>query len=109
MTSFSRKFSQAALRKTAVFSNPNGFWCKTNQVVRNPQILATEIFKTKNGLKPVIVEDVFKCKNVTYNFQNVETLNRTNVNSVKYGTETITSLGAKTCKILRNDCKELTS
>ena len=33
-----------------------------------------------------------------------------NVNSVKYGTETeVTSLGAKTWKILHNDYKELTS
>ena len=31
------------------------------------------------------------------------------VNSVKYGTETITSLGAKIWKILPNDYKELTS
>ena len=76
---------------------------------RNLQILATEIFKTKNGLNPVIMEDVFKFKNLTYNFRNAETFNRSNVNSVKYGTETITSLGAKIWKILPNDYKELTS
>ena len=76
---------------------------------RNLQILATEIFKTKNGLNPVIMEDVFKFKNLTYNFRNAETLNRSNVNSVKYGTETITSLGAKIWKILSNDYKELIS
>ena len=33
----------------------------------------------------------------------------TEVSSVKYGTETITSLGAKSWKILPNDYKELTS
>ena len=60
---------------------------------RNPQILATEIFETKNG----------------YNFQNAETLNRSNVSSVKRGTETITILGAKIWKILPNDYRELTS
>ena len=76
---------------------------------RNLQILATEIFKTKNGFNAVIMEDVFKFKNLTYNFQNAETLNRSNVNSVKYRTETITSLGAKIWKILPNDYKELTS
>ena len=42
---------------------------------RNLQILATEIFKTKNSLDPVIMEDVFKFKNITYNFRNAETLN----------------------------------
>ena len=36
-------------------------------------------------------------------------LNRSNVNSVKYGTETITSLGAKIRNILPNDYKELKS
>ena len=76
---------------------------------RNLQILATEIFKTKNGLNPVIMEDVFNFKNLAYNFRNAETLNRSNVSSVKYGTETTFSLGAKIWKILPNDYKELTS
>ena len=76
---------------------------------RNLQILATEVFKTKTALNPVIMEDLFKFKNLVYNFRNAETLNRSNANSVKYGTETITSLGAKIWKILPNDCKELTS
>ena len=49
------------------------------------------------------MEDIFKFKNLTYNFRNAETVNRSNVNSVKYGTETITSLGAKIWKILPND------
>ena len=73
------------------------------------QILATDIFKTKNGLNPVIMEDVFNFKNLAYNFRNVETLNRSKVSSVKYGTETITSLGVKIWKILPNHYKELTS
>ena len=60
---------------------------------RNPQILATEIFKTKHG----------------YNFQNAETLNRSNVSSVKRGTERVIILGAKIWKILPNDYRELTS
>ena len=34
-------------------------------------------------------------KNLAYNFRNAETLNRSNVSSVKCGTDTITSLGAK--------------
>ena len=55
------------------------------------------------------MEDVFNFKNLAYNFGNAETLNRSIVTSVKYGTETITSLGAKIRKILLNDYKELTS
>ena len=46
---------------------------------RNLQILATEIFKTKNGLNRVIMEDVFNFKNLAYNFRNAETLNKSNV------------------------------
>ena len=68
---------------------------------RNLQIFATEIFKTKNGLNPVIIEDIFKFKNLKYNFQNAGILNRNNVNIVKYGTEI--------WKILPDDYKELTS
>ena len=55
------------------------------------------------------MEDVFKFENLAYSFRNAGTLNRSNVNSVKYGTETITSLGAKIWKILLNDYKELRS
>ena len=76
---------------------------------RNLKILANEIFKIKNCLNPLIMEDVFKFKNLIYNFRNVENLNRSNVNFVKYGTEKITSLSAKIWKILPNNYKELTS
>ena len=55
------------------------------------------------------MEDVSKFKSLAYIYRNAETLNRSNVNSVKYGTETITSLGAKIWKILPNGYKELTS
>ena len=44
------------------------------------------------------MEDIFKFKNLTYTFRNAETVNRSNVDSVKYGTETITSLDAKIWK-----------
>ena len=64
---------------------------------------------TKNRLNPVIIEDVFKIKILTYNFGNTETPNRSNVNSVNYETETITSLVVKIWKILSNNYKELTS
>ena len=69
---------------------------------RNLQILATEIFKTKNGLTSVTMEDVFRFKNSTHNFGNTETLNRSSVNSVNYGTEKISSLGVKIWKMTTN-------
>ena len=55
------------------------------------------------------MEDVYNFESLTYNFRNSKTLNKSNMNSVKYETETITSIGAKIWKILRNNCKELTS
>ena len=55
------------------------------------------------------MEDIFKFKTLTYNFRNAESLNRSNVSSVEYGTETFTSLIVKIWKILPNDYKELTS
>ena len=88
-------------------------WLKQNKSVskheRNLQILATEIYKTKNGLNPLIMENVSNFKNLAYNFRIAETVNTNNVSSVKHGTETITSLGAKIWKIFPNDYKELTS
>ena len=76
---------------------------------RNLQIIATEIFKTKNCWNSAIKKDVFKFKNLTYNFRNAENLNRSNVNFIKYGTETITYLVVKIWKILPNGYKDLTS
>ena len=40
-------------------------------------MLVIDIFKAKNGLKPVTAEEF---KNLTFNFRNTETLIRSNVN-----------------------------
>ena len=37
---------------------------------RNLQLLATEIFKTKNELNPKLIGEIFTFKNVDYNLQN---------------------------------------
>ena len=79
-----------------------------NKSVSIHKVLVTEIFKTKNGLYLAIIEDVFKFKNLTYNFRNAETHNRSKVNSNKYKTEGITFLGAKIWKVLPNNYEELT-
>ena len=76
---------------------------------RNLKILATKAFKIKNVLNPETMEEVFKFKNSAYHFRNAETLSRGNVNSVKYGFETITSVAAKISKMLLNEYNELTS
>ena len=44
------------------------------------------------------MEDVSEFKNFTYTFRKTDPLYRINVNSVKYETETVSSLGAKIWK-----------
>ena len=48
-----------------------------------------------------------KFKTLAYNFRNAETLSRSNVNSVKYGTGIINSLRVKICKSFPNAYKDL--
>ena len=54
---------------------------------RNLQVLVTEIFKTKKGLNPIIMTEIFKFTESSYNFRDSSSLERTNVKTVKYGTE----------------------
>ena len=42
-----------------------------------------------------LLRRIFSNSKINYNFRNAETLNTSNLNSVNYGTETITSLSAK--------------
>ena len=63
---------------------------------RNLQILATDIFKTKNELNPKIMEEIFTFKNVDYDLRNNTSLKIGNLKTVYYGTESLINLGAKT-------------
>ena len=76
---------------------------------RNLQLLATEIFKTKNELNPKIMEDIFTFKNVDYNLRNNTSLKIGNLKTVYYGTESLTNLGVKIWNLLPNEYKELKS
>ena len=76
---------------------------------RNLQLLATEIFKTKNELNPKIMEEIFTFKNVDYDLRNNTSLKIGNLKTVYYGTESLTNLGAKIWNLLPNECKELKS
>ena len=76
---------------------------------RNLQLLATEIFKTKNELNPKIMEEIFTFKNVDYNLRNNTSLKIGNLKTVYYGTESLTNLGAKIWNLLPNEYKELKS
>ena len=76
---------------------------------RNVQLLATEIFKTKNELNPKIMEKIFTFKSMDYNLRNNTSLKIGNVKTVYYGTESLTNLGAKIWNLLPNEYKELKS
>ena len=53
---------------------------------RNLQVLATEIFKLKNGLVPEIMKEVFEIQNHAYNFRSEVThFKRENVKTTHYG------------------------
>ena len=76
---------------------------------RNLQLLATEIFKTKNELNPKIMEEIFTFKNVDCDLRHNTYLKIGNLKTVYYGTESLTNLGAKIWNLLPNEYKELKS
>ena len=62
---------------------------------RNLQLLATEIFKTKKRLNPEIMENIFNFIEPAYRLWSNNCLERRNVKSLRYGTETISHEGPK--------------
>ena len=76
---------------------------------RNLQVLATEIFKTKNGYNPPLMNEIFRFLEPSYNLRNSNSLQRTNVKTVKYGTETLSWLGPKIWQLLPTDYKNCES
>ena len=64
--------------------------------MKNLQYLATEVFKVKNGLSPIIMNQVF-------NFQEKESYIL--MYGIHFGTDTIYSLGPKLWKIIPDKIK----
>ena len=63
---------------------------------RNIQYLSIEAYKVKNGLPPVIMNDVFQFgKNSAYELRSGRHLQRTNIQTVHLGSESMKTLGAK--------------
>ena len=63
---------------------------------RNLKYLATEAYKVKNGLFPVIMIDVFQLgKNFAHEIISGNNLQRTNIQTVHFGSKSIKTLGAK--------------
>ena len=56
---------------------------------RNLQLLATEMYKLRNGLAPKIMEDLFTPREIKYNIRGCNVFKSPNVNTVYYGKETL--------------------
>ena len=73
---------------------------------KNLQILATEIYRTKNGVIPEIMNEIFNLRRSSYYFRNNNIFIRINVRTVRYGTKTISFLGSKIWNLLPIEFKE---
>ena len=67
---------------------------------RNIQSLAIEIYKFLHGLSQAIMDDIKLNRSHTYNLRTRQKLYSRNPKTVRYGTETISSLGPKTLAIV---------
>ena len=68
--------------------------------------LATEIFKVKNGLSPIIMDEVFNFQeNESYNLRSGIHLASRNTHTAHFGTDTISSLGPKLWKLIPDKIK----
>ena len=74
--------------------------------MKNLQYLATEIFKVKNGLTPIIMNEVFNFhENESYNLSSGIHLASTNMHTAHFGIDTISSLGPKLWKLIPDKIK----
>ena len=72
---------------------------------RNLQKLATEMYKVKNGLSPVIMNDIFHEIPNNYNLRNNRIWSTHNIHTVNCGTETLAYRGPKIWEILPETIK----
>ena len=76
---------------------------------KNLQILATEIYKTKNDLGPKIMKDTFHFIQKPYNLRNDPELQRRKNRTVYFGTESISSFAPKIWELIPSDIRSANS
>ena len=76
---------------------------------RNLQRLATEVYKAKNNLSPILMKQIFQDRNIPYDLRNLNTLQTSNVRSVYNGTETVSFRGPKTWALVPIEIKNCES
>ena len=67
---------------------------------KNIQVLATEIYKTVNGLAPININSIFEIKDIEYNLRNKIIFKSRRINSVRYGIGSLPYLGPKIWNIV---------
>ena len=73
---------------------------------RNIQYLATEAYKVKNGISPVTMNDVFQFgEKCAYELRSGNHLQRANIQTVHFGSESIKTLGAKIWDLIPAEIK----
>ena len=72
----------------------------------NLQMLMTEIYKTRSGLSPPFMKDIFAERNTGYNLRHGNDLQLPKVHTTTYGIETISCLGTRLWSTLPNIIKQ---
>ena len=76
---------------------------------RNLQKLATEMYKIKNNIAPILIQELFPTYENIHNLRNQRCWQTYNVKTVGYGTETLSYRGQKTWLLLPESIKNSTS
>ena len=76
---------------------------------KNLQLLATEIFKSKTGVSPELMNDIFHFVKRPYNLRSVYTLEKKRDHTVYHGSESLSSLAPKLWDLLPNSIKNSAS
>ena len=74
--------------------------------VKNLQLLMTEIYKTKSGLSPPFMKDIFAERNSGYNLRHGNDSQLPKVHTTTHGIETISFLGNRLWSTLPNIFKQ---
>ena len=76
---------------------------------KNLQLLATEIFKSKTGVSPELMNDIFHFVERPYNLRSDYTLERKRDHTVYHSSESLSSLAPKLWDLLPNSIKNSAS
>ena len=75
--------------------------------VKNFQVLVTEMFKTKLGISPTIIDDIFQTRQCNYNLRTKRQFKSHCVKAAHYGTESLSFVGPKLWAILPQEYKDI--